>query len=78
METLIEEANMKILDLEAAKRMLTNTLSSGIGCSHKHEYWTGVEKDVSYVLFSVHFYEYTCPDCNKSYWLAWKPDAVTE
>lgn len=78
METLIDETNLTALDQEAAKRMLSNVFSSGLGCTHKHEYWTGAEKDCDYVLFSVHFYEFACPDCNKFYWLPWKPEKGRE
>ena len=77
METLIDEMTLTAMDHGAAKRMLSNAFTvKGLGCAHKHEYWTGVEKDFNYVLFSVHLYEYCCPDCNKSYWLAWKPESV--
>lgn len=75
METLINEINLTVLDREAAQRVIPDHLSSKFGCTHKHEYLTGVEKDCNYLLFSVHFYEYACPDCNKRYWLPWRPDS---
>ena len=56
-------------------RALAGAFSPACRCSHRNEYWTGSEREVDYALFTVHYYEYYCPDCNKSYCLTWKPPA---
>ena len=58
---------------QAAGRTYTGNPFAGAACCHINEYWTGREQEIDYLAFSVHYFEYYCPDCSRFYWLTWKP-----